>query len=233
MSNGTHDEVMLGAYALDLLDPEQTDRASEHLVECGSCRTEYEQLIAARQSLGCIPSGWLVHGPPPGTAALEAAMRTIRAQKAPGRAGSRRGFTLAASIAGLAGTFSTGLLLGYQIQPAAAPPPPAATSSPLAGIRQASTVDQMANISMSVTVTPAIGWVRVRATVTGIPFGQLCRLIVVRDDGTREVAGSWFTSRKGETEPVVLDGSAAVADYEMGAILVENTAGKTFIAVQF
>ena len=91
----------------------------------------------------------------------------------------------------------------------------------------------MANISMSVTVTPAVGWVRVRATVTGIPLGQNCRLVVVRNDGTSEIAGSWFTSRKGETEPVVLDGSAAVADYEISAILVENTAGKTFIAGQF
>lgn len=233
MSNEEHDEVMLGAYALDLLDPDETDRASEHLVDCGPCRTEYEQLVAARQSLGCIPSGWLVHGPPPGTAVLEAALRTVRAQKATGRERSRRGFTLAASIAGLAGTFSTGLLLGYQIQPAAAPSPPAATFSPPAGIRQASAVDQMTRISMSVTVTPAAGWVRVRATVTGIPFGQICRILVVRSDGTREIAGSWFTSRKGETEALVLDGSAAVADHEMSAILVENTAGTTFISVQF
>ena len=82
MSDGAHDRVMLGAYALDLLDPDETNRATEHLVGCGSCQAEYEGFIAARQTLGRIPSGWLVHGPPPGTTRLEAALRTISEQKA-------------------------------------------------------------------------------------------------------------------------------------------------------
>ncbi|HZM82374.1 MAG TPA: hypothetical protein VFC19_42180 [Candidatus Limnocylindrales bacterium] len=233
MGNGAHDEYMLGTYALDRLDPDETHRASEHLNDCGSCQNEYEQLIAARQSLGRIPSGWLVPGPPPGSAVLEAAMRTIRAHKAAAWARGRRAVRLAASIAGLAGMFSTGLLIGYQIQPAAAPPPPGPSVSPIPGVRQASALDPATNISLSATVTPAMGWVRVRAAVTGIPAGENCRLLVVRRDGTREIAGGWVTSKKGETEAVVLDGSAAVLPSEVDVILVENTAGRTFIAVSF
>jgi len=233
MGSRAHDEFLLGAHALDRLDPDETQRADEHLDGCGSCRTEYEQLIATRQSLEHIPSEWLAHGPPVGSTVLEAAMRTIRARKAAAFARSRRAVTLAASIAGLAGTFSTGLFLGYQIQPTADPAPPAASASPMPGVRQASAFDPDTNISLSATVIPAVGWVRVRAAVTGIPSGQTCRLLVVRHDGTREIAGGWVTSKKGETEAVVLDGSAAVIPTEVNAILVENTAGRTFITVSF
>lgn len=231
MSDGAHDGLLLGAYALDLLDPDETHRAREHLAGCGSCRTEYEQLISARQTLGCIPSEWLVHGPPLGKAPLEAALRTIWARKAAGWARSRRTVTLAASIAGLAGTFSSGLAIGYQLQPTALPAPnPVASASSQPGIRQATTHGE---ISMSATVIPAVGWVRLRVIVTGIPAGEDCLLLVVRRDGSREIAGGWVASKRGETEALVLDGSAAVVSSEVKAILVENTAGKAFAAVRF
>lgn len=226
MSDAVHDEYLLGTYALDRLDPDESERAQQHLDDCGSCQTEFDELTAARQDLGRIPSGWLVHGPPAGSGVLEAAMRTIRASKAAASARSRRAVTLAASIAGLAGTFSTGLLIGYQIQPAAAPPPPVTSAS---AVYQATAMDPATGASLSATVTPAMGWVRVRATVTGIPSGERCRLLVLRSDGSREIAGSWVASKN----PVVLDGSAAVSPDEVEAILVADTAGRTFIAIGF
>jgi anti-sigma factor RsiW len=224
MSDGVHDEFLLGAYALDRLDPDESERAQQHLGDCGHCQTEFEELTAARQDLGRIPSGWLVHGPPAGSSVLEAAIRTIRASKAAASTPSRRTIALAAAIAGLAGTFSTGLLVGAQIQPTAGRP---AVSAPAA--HQATAIDPATGASLSTTITPAKGWVRVRATVSGIPPGESCRLLVLRSDGSREIAGSWVATNN----EVVLEGSAAVPPDEVQAILVADTAGRTFIAVGF
>jgi hypothetical protein len=244
MSNGAHDDYLLGAHALDRLDPDESHRARVHIADCGPCRGEAEQLVDARQTLGRIPPEWLVDGPPPSSAPLEAAMKTIRARKATALPRSRRALALAAGLAGL--------FIGYVIQPAITSAPPVAitSSSPATGqasgapggsrsapsspgVRQASATDPDTNVSLTATVTAVGGWIRLRVTVAGVPSGEVCRLLVVRHDGSREIAGGWITSRRGETEALVLDGSAAVAPSEVRAVLVENTAGKTFITVLF
>ncbi|HEV7898242.1 MAG TPA: hypothetical protein VGP31_10405 [Planosporangium sp.] len=60
-------------------------------------------------------------------------------------------------------------------------------------------------------MTPAAGWVRVHADVTGIKAGTRCRLMVVARGGAPVVAGSWLVSSKGESEGTSLDGSALVS----------------------
>jgi RNA polymerase sigma-70 factor (ECF subfamily) len=77
---------------------------------------------------------------------------------------------------------------------------------------------------------PAAGWVRVSATVTGIPAGQKCRLVVVGAAGDRQVAGSWLVSPKGEQDGTTLNGSALVDPAQVSAILVENTDGRQFVS---
>lgn len=76
-------------------------------------------------------------------------------------------------------------------------------------------------------MTPAHQWVRVNVAVTGVPAGELCRLIVVTKDGERRVAGGW---RVGSAEKGAnLDGSAAVAREDVAAVVVENEAGKSYV----
>lgn len=226
MSRDTHDEYLLGAYVLDLLDPDEVEQVRWHLARCVPCRTEHGRLRRTRELLARIPSAWLATGPPAeGSRALAGALRSIRARGGNPEAPRRRVLALAA---GLLAVFSG--FVGYRIKPAAAPPPPPPSPS-ISALMIATGTDSRTRVTMTASVIPAMDWVRVRVSVTGIPAGQDCRLVVVRHDGTSEIAGGWTTSRRGETEATVLDGSAAIPVEQVAAVAVQNTAGTTFVRV--
>ena len=84
------------------------------------------------------------------------------------------------------------------------------------------------DVSMTATLTPAAGWVRLTTTVKGIPAGERCYVIVEARDGTRQVAGSWLVSESGWRDGVTLDGSALVPVDQVAAVIVENEAGRVF-----
>ena len=84
---------------------------------------------------------------------------------------------------------------------------------------------------MTVSVLPAAGWVRITATVAGIPAGEQCKLEVVGRTGTAVLAGSWLVSEAGEANGTPLNGSALIDPSEVTAVRVVNTAGKQFVNV--
>ena len=232
MSAPSHEEHLLGAYALDLLDPEEAERIRRHLASCPACRAEYAQLRAARAALRRIPPGALRDGPLPNDDAWRRALRTIRAEKRAIGRPRRRTLALVASVVAFAGALGVGVIVGRGIGPLtvviASPPP--ASQTPVAG-RHGSVVDANTHVAMTATIVPADGWVRVKVSVTGVPVGENCRLEIMRRDGTTEIAAGWMASKKGESAAVVLDGSAAVAPADVVAVVVRNTAGKTFVTV--
>ncbi|MGI5451734.1 hypothetical protein ACQEWB_00810 [Streptomyces sp. CA-249302] len=83
---------------------------------------------------------------------------------------------------------------------------------------------------MTVRVTPAASWVRVNASVAGIPVGEHCRLIVVSRDGHREIAGSWVVAD--EDKGANLDGSADIPVDDVSRIVVENGRGKEYVSLK-
>ena len=104
------------------------------------------------------------------------------------------------------------------------------TSTPIAGTRTATATDAATGARVSAQVVPAAGWVRVAATVTGIPAGQRCRLVVVGSAGERQIAGSWLVSARGAAEGTALNGSALVDPAQVSAVLVENFDGRPFVS---
>ena len=84
-------------------------------------------------------------------------------------------------------------------------------------------------VQLQAVLTPANGWVRVSATVRGIPPGERCAIVVVAEDGTEQIAGSWLTGRDPNAAPI--DGSAVIAPEDVAAIAVRNDAGREFISV--
>jgi hypothetical protein len=72
----------------------------------------------------------------------------------------------------------------------------------------------------------------VNASVTGIPAGQRCKIVVVSRSGAREVAGSWLVSPAAATTGTNLDGAALVAPDSVVAIEVRNSDGYTFVAAR-
>ncbi len=82
---------------------------------------------------------------------------------------------------------------------------------------------------MTVTVTPAAGWVRVKATAVGIPAGERCMLVVIDRNRDRYIAASWLVSPVGEETGTTVDGAAIVAPEDVAAVAVVNFEGREFV----
>lgn len=109
------------------------------------------------------------------------------------------------------------------------PPPPGVTAVPAPGTYQLSGANPATGSTIMVTVKPAAGWVRLTATVGGIPAGEQCRLVAVSTDGSTQIAGSWLVSAAGEETGTTIDGAALVAPDRLAAIRVENFDGREFV----
>ncbi|MGW6913295.1 zf-HC2 domain-containing protein [Kitasatospora sp. NPDC054939] len=231
------EEVLLGPYVLGVLDGDDVRRVEEHLPGCGTCREEVAALRELETTLGEVPPEAFIEGPPQGgDLLLQRTLRQVRGERA-GALRRRSALTGLAVAAALAGVFWAGTTVSGGGAPVALPPPsPGVTtpSLPPAGTRVASAVDDASGSRMTVRVTPAAGWVRLNAAVTGLPPGERCRLVVVGRDGSRTTAGSWVVgagSPSGEGKGASLDGSAAVDPAEVQAVVVENEAGRRFVTV--
>jgi RNA polymerase sigma-70 factor (ECF subfamily) len=80
---------------------------------------------------------------------------------------------------------------------------------------------------MAVTVQPAAGWVRVRASIDGVPPGESCRLVAVSADGARQQAASWLSA----AGPITVDGAALMPPADVSAIQAETYAGQILVVV--
>jgi hypothetical protein len=234
MGAEAHDAQLLGAYVLDTLDPDERRDVDAHLAQCEICRADLVELEAVKGLLDDVPPEALMHGPPDADLVLQRTLRQVR-QEAAGATRRRWVPAVAAAAVLLAGALGAGVALGRGTAPeqvAQVPPSAAPTASPLpSGTRVESTVDASTGVRMTARVVPAAGWVRVNASVAGIPAGEDCRLFVVGRGGEREIAAGWIVSAQGETAGTNLDGSAAVAMDDVVAVEVRNTEGKTFVTL--
>ena len=99
------------------------------------------------------------------------------------------------------------------------------------GTQVVAAADPATGARINTTITPAMDWVRLSATVSGIAAGEKCRLEVVAKDGSAVLAGSWLVSPAGEANGTTLNGSALVDPSQVASIRVVNTAGKQFVSV--
>lgn len=233
---GAHDSTSLGAYALGVLDPEETRAVELHLASCAACRLELAGLDEARAMLGEVPPEVFLDGPPDGGDLM--LQRTLRRVRTESTRGDRQRMALvAASVAVLvAAALGSGVLVGRGTagsQPAQVAPPSAApaSTSPVPGVRTATVKDLRTGVVMTTSVTPAAGWVRVHAKVDGVAAGKKCRLVVVARDGSSVEAGSWLVSPKGEMEGTSLDGAALVAPAEVASVDVVTFDGERLVSV--
>lgn len=233
MTTQAHDARLIGAYVLNTMDPTERAEMVEHLSECAACRADLAELEAVRDTLGDIPPEALLHGPPDADLVLQRTLRQIRTEKT-AAGGRRRVLTIAAATVGILGALSAGVVVGRSTSGGpggvvALPTVTASTQAPPAGIRSATVVDPHTNTWLTASVTPSTSWVRINASVTGIPAGQNCRLVVVGRDGSREIAAGWVVTEQGATDGTNLDGSAAIPPDDVVAVEVRNTDGKTFV----
>jgi hypothetical protein len=174
-------------------------------------------------------------GPPQGGDLL--LQRTLRQARGERGAEQRRRWATVGVAAAVAAAvvLGGGVLVGRSTvaqQPVAVGPAPSASvSPPPAGTRTGSVTDPVTGARMTLTLTPAAGWVRVSAAVTGIPAGQRCHLVVHGRSGAKADAGSWLVSPTGARTGTTLEGSALVAPSDVTSVSVVNESGQTFVTV--
>jgi hypothetical protein len=232
---GMNDEhADLAGYVAGELPPREAQAVEAHLATCVECRTEVESLNEMREFLGALPPEALLEGPPEGgDLLLQRTLRQVRSE-ARSSVGRSRFVAVAAAVVVVAAALGGGVLVGRSGSSGAAPeagagqqPPAPATSSAVPGTKVVTGSGPGARLTAS--IVPAAGWVRVEASVTGIPAGQKCRLVVVGKNGDREIAGGWLVSEKASREGAKLYGSALVAPADVASVVVENTDGHEFV----
>jgi anti-sigma factor RsiW len=222
---GAHHPEELGAHALGLLDPAQSRAVEDHLAVCPACRREWEELRGMIDLLDDVPPEAFLDGPPDADLVLRRTVRQIRTEVGSQRRRRRLALTSVAAAA-IGVVLAGGVLIGHETAP-----PPGVVAAPAPGAVMLSG-GGTPGVSMTATLTPAAGWVRLTTSVHGIPVGERCYIVVVAHDGTRQIAGSWLVSPSGEREGVTLDGSALVPLDQVAQIVVENEDGREFATVQ-
>lgn len=236
MSIQEHDSELLGAYVLGTLDEQEVRAIDEHVESCPRCGDQLDGLREMRTALGEVPPEAFLDGPPEGgDLMLQRTLRQARSERSGVERRRRVVLSAVAAVAAaavLGGGVLIGQALGGRTTQVAEPAPPSssAPATPPAGTEVGSGTSADTGSRMTVRVTPAADWVRVNASVNGIPAGERCRLIVVAKDGSREVAGSWIVAD--EEKGANLDGSAAVRVGDVAKVVVENDHGKEYVAVE-
>jgi hypothetical protein len=222
-------DLLLGAYSMGVLDGDEAAAVEEHVATCAACREELAELTETRARLAEVPpEAFLddVPGEAPPDLVLRRTLRSVRR----GERRSRRGLLVAAAAAAVvvaAAGVGGGVLIGRH----GGASRPVAVSALPAGARTATGVNKDIGATMTASLIPADGWVRVKVQMNGAPAGVDCRITVVAKDGSVRQAGTWRTSTSGKT-PVV-DGAAAVAPADVAAVKVETLQGEPLVTARF
>lgn len=229
MNPPTNEHVDIAGYLMEMLTPEEKQQADEHLSRCAECRAEVDSMQSWADALREVPEEMLLDGPPDDAdLLLQRTIRQVR-QESSAKRFRRTAVLASAAAAVIVVAIGGGVVVGRSTAPSGTVAQP--TTSVVAGSRSGAAEDPASHARMSVTVTPAAGWVRVNATVVGIPPGEKCRVEVVAADGTTVLAGSWLASATAETKPVTLNGSALIDPAQVRAVRVVSTEGKQYVKV--
>jgi anti-sigma factor RsiW len=207
----------LGAHALGLLEGAEARALDQHLAGCAACRREFAELRRTARALETVPPETFLDGPA-SDLVVARAVRRVRAEG--GAARRRRGLALvAAAVVMAVALLGGGVLLGRAL-----PDPAAEGTRTLAA--------QQGTVALIADVEPAGGWVRVAATVRGIPAGKRCTIVVIASDGSESVAGSWLTGAAAVERPATIDGSAIVDPAQVVAVAIRDETGADLVTAR-
>jgi len=223
--NNGHDPGDVAAHALGLLEGPEAARVQAHIAVCPQCHREWVDLRRTSDLLDGVPPEMFLDGPPhpDADAVLQRALWRVRGESRRGRGRRRLVLGVAAAVTGVAlagGAVAIGRATAPETSVTAAP------SAPAPGARVLEGSD--GGVRLVATITPARGWVRVSADVSGIPAGERCELVVVAKDGTEEEAGSWLTGA--DPAGATVDGSALISPEDVAGVLVRNEDGREFVS---
>ncbi len=207
--------VLLGAYAIGALDPEDAQRVRAHLETCASCRLEVSELAETADALALLDLADVVE--PVEAPAIDGLLDRVRAYR------RRRRFAtlaVAAAVAVAAGV-GGGLVAGGDEAPEVQPP-------------VASVSGEEAGVALAVEAWDK-GWgTALRAEISGVPGGSRCSLVAVGQDGSREIAASWVVPGAGYGGPgqsLIVDGAVGLRSGDVDHYAVVTADGTTLVSV--
>ncbi len=188
MTAGDHRALRaeLGAYVLQQLSPAEARRVEEHLLECGLCRAERDELVPVVSALADLRSdgGTVVDDGLDLVPPRHLGERVATGVRDAERSERRRGWMRSAAFV-TAGAAAASVVLAATVGLGDAPTPAAA---PL----EAVAVDlQEAGITAEAGLVAHTWGVEVKLTATGFARGDQYRVVVVGDDGRDHPAGGF------------------------------------------
>jgi hypothetical protein len=126
-----------------------------------------------------------------------------------------------AAGAGLAAAAAVALLLGVAVSRSMS-----AETVPVAATASAS--NAATNVSATVAMNPISAGTELALRLSGVEPGQRCSLVVVSDNGSREVASSWLASYDGEADVV---GTTSLTTSEISRFDITLADGTTLLQI--
>jgi hypothetical protein len=163
-----------------------------------------------------LPPETMLDGRPEGAdLLLQRALGRVRREKAR-ESRRRQSFAVVVSTSLLAAALAGGVVIGRDLT---------------GGDAGQVIVGAIANgTSMTATITPADGWLRLRADIDGVGTGVKCRLIVTDVRGNRFVAGGWVGADGEGGHGVTLSGAALVPTEDLQSVSVETVDGEVLVS---
>ncbi|MGD1053697.1 MAG: zf-HC2 domain-containing protein [Candidatus Dormibacteria bacterium] len=228
--------IALGAYVLGALRPDESDEIESHLAGCAGCRDELSRLVDLPAVLGrlsrdealaaagtgpdAVPAPGLRVGPTAATrpTLLERTLaelgRRRRRQRLRWRVGLATG---GAAVIALAA--AVGVLVVSRPAPAA---------PVVAAVARLSGVDQSTGVRASAELYSEAWGTSIHLDVSGVTPGDQCELVVMGQDGSQQVAGTW---KVGYTGGVEIDGAAGISPAQVSSLQIVTTSGSELLAL--
>lgn len=221
MSRDSHREVrdLLGAYVLDMLEPDQRAAVSAHLDGCAECRAELDFVAPAAELLPLADPDRVSDQPAPPPELGERILAGVRAERAPRvRARRTRQIVAACAVALLVGV-GAGVVAGHT---AFAPDP-----VPLESV--ATTVHD-GRVDAEAELIPHTWGVEIRLTGTGFEEGRTYRATLLDEGGAEHPAGE-FVGVGGD--PMVCNLNSALLREDAVGFEITDETGQPVVSSSF
>lgn len=249
MSRAAHLDV--AAYALGVLDPQESERFEEHLAGCWACAGELESMLPVVDLLSEVDGESLITAEQSRSDGRLLNRMIVEVGAHRRKVRSRQWLAAAAAVVVLATTTGVSLVAGGHLfgdsgtgrdviagggtsAPTAPPADPGNPSGPGIGGPEVSedgeafsATDVQTGVEAKFVLETKTWGTQISFQLTKLTGPRQCRLTVIREDGTKEVLSTWSVRPAGygtkeEPEPLLLQTSTATPRNEIDRIQVEQ-----------
>jgi anti-sigma factor RsiW len=166
--------IDLGGYVLGALEPAERRAVDEHLAHCPDCRNELAELAEMPALLGRLTEAEAADGlaVDPSPALLDGLLARVSAE----RQRTRRRTLVSVAAVGIAAVLGSGIVTGAVVG---------------GGGAAVTTAVAAQGVTASADLHSAAHGTAIDMSISGVPAGERCRLVVVDASGRQQVVSEW------------------------------------------